>query len=144
MMSTVIGIIVMGTEIGIGPPIMGIAGTEEGVQTGGARRVVGTGRIMLEEEHHPITEVMNGTGNDKGTGTGTVIADDHCRQKDPIEKITRELEADPLAKTERGLGGKRTGSDGQKTAERRVIHPSKTKSRRRLLLKRMRKTTRTC
>lgn len=62
MMSTVIGIIVMGTEIGIGPPIMGIAGTEEGVQTGGARRVVGTGRIMLEEEHHPITEVMNGTG----------------------------------------------------------------------------------
>lgn len=31
-------------------------------------------------------------GNAKGTGTGTVRADDRYPQRDPIEKITREQE----------------------------------------------------
>lgn len=134
-----------GTEIGIGPPTTLSGGIEEEAQTGGDKKLVGRGRIMSGEGLRPVTEVMNGIGTDRENDIVTVTADDHLLPRDPIEKITREREVGPPAKTEKDLAGKRIGNGGlKKPAERIAIPPSRTRSLKRLLLKRTRKMKRTC
>lgn len=143
--STDIVTTVTSTAIGIAPLPMGIVGIEAAVRTGGGRKAVVTGQIMTEGGYLLITEVTSVTGSGRGRGIGTVTAEDHHHQTDPTKRITREQAADLQAEKEKDLDGRRTEKGGLRTRaplKRKITLLPKTKRRRRMHRKRMRRKMR--
>lgn len=146
-MSTGIVSTVTSTGTGIGPITTGIGGIEAGALTGGGRKAVGTGQIMTEEGYHLIIEVTSVAGSGRGRGIGTVTAEDHHHQTDHTKKITREQEAALQAEKGRDPDGRRTEKGGLKArvpVKKKVTLVSKTKSQRRMHLKRMKMKMMNC
>lgn len=131
---------VTSTVTGIGPITTGIVGIEAAVQTGGGRKAVDTGLNMTEEECRLIIEVMSVAGSVRGTGIGTVTAEDHHHRTGPTKKIIKEQEAALQVEKERDPDGRRKEKGGLRArvpTKKKTTLVSKTKSQRRMHLKKM-------